>query len=566
MKDSSKLNEANNALDKAIEAFNSTINLSPKGSRDRAGFLNNFGRALRAKYNLTGDVSYLLRSFNAYDEASRSLNSSSSIASISYKLGIRRTFGDIDDMLIETVLKLRDIAAKDSSINGIQQLNWGREAMIYAEGIKSSVLVELLGRRDIPVPSSIPSYLIEREEKLLKELNKIDLPELSRFGDIIISREKSNARSIKLRKREELSSELRELWNQIESCGPESKEYITLRRGNRPLWEDLKNLVKNTSMALLSLFPLAEKTVLFILRAGWDEPKVIEVPIGSEAQLNIWRRFRREVHLYDFTGQLKETWDRDVIQLLKEAFSYLEGVNQVIFSPGRFGCLLPWEALLQKAEIDVNWTTIPNLKIWSLLEKYEIGATGSSLVIGNPKCDLINAETEAQQVAKLLNSTALIGPQAIKETVLKYLPKADIAHFATHAYFSLANPLDSGIVLADGILTIREIIDLNIHLKLLALSACETGMNSSLGGDEMAGFAQGFLLAGARSMLVSLWKVDDLSTASLMTSFYYTWINDNANKAEALNHAMAEIRKCENWKHTFYWGAFTLSGDILKYK
>ncbi len=305
---------------------------------------------------------------------------------------------------------------------------------------------------------------------------------------------------------------------------------------------------------------------MFILRPGWEEPKIVEIPFGSDAQVDMWRRFRREIHLYAYDSQTKETWDRDVIKLLVEACSYLDGVDKVVFSPGRFGCLLPWEALLQKAAVDVDWTTIPNLKIWSLLENYEIEDTGSSLVVGNPKGDLISAETEAQKVAKSLNTTPLIGPQATKETVLDYLPRADIAHFATHAYFSLTNPLDSGIVLADGVLTIREIIDLNLHLKLLVLSACETGMNSSLGGDEMTGFSQGFLLAGARSMLVSLWKVDDLSTASLMTSFYNAWINGGVNKSKALKYAMTEIRKLDNWKHTFYWGAFTLSGDISKFR
>lgn len=567
LRDSSKQKEASDALDKAIAVFEDVINLLPRESRDVIGSHSNLGRALRDKYNLSGNVSFLLRSFHAYKKANKSLNSAFFNASISYKIGVRKRLGDIDDMLIETALKLRELAADDSGIDGIQELNWGREAMVYAEGCKSSILTELLGRRDMSVPSSIPSNLISREEKLLKGLNEIDLLELSRFGGPIITNEISNVMSTKLRKREELSKELGELWNQIELSGPGSKEYIALRRGDRPSWEDLKNLIKNPSTALLSLFPLAKETVLFILREDWDEPTIIEIPIGGEAQLDIWRRFRREVHLYDSVGQLKETWDRDLIQLLKEASNYLEGIDQVIFSPGRFGCLLPWEALLQKAGVNVYLTTIPNLKIWSLIDKSPVN-TGSALVIGNPMGgdDLIHAEEEAQQIAKLFGTKALIGAKATKEAILRCLPEANIAHFATHAYFSLKNPLDSGIILADGVLTIREIIDLNIHLKLLVLSACETGMNSSLGGDEMAGFAQGFILAGARSMLVSLWKVDDQSTGALMAFFYNKWINRNANNAEALSYAMAEIRNRENWKNIYFWGAFTLVGDISKYK
>lgn len=393
------------------------------------------------------------------------------------------------------------------------------------------------------------------------------MPELSRFGKSISSNEGSNALSAKIKKRDELSKELGEIWSQMESFAPDSKDYIALRRGDALTWEELKNIITSPSIALLSLFPLARRTVLFILRADWDEPTILEIPIGSDAQLDIWRRFRREVHLHDPAKPLKETWDSDLIQLLKGASNYLDGIDQIIFSPGRFGCLLPWEALAQKAEIKINIATIPNLKIWPLIDRSPKNI-GSALVIGNPNegDDLIYAEEEARSTAKLLNTAPLIGPQAKKEIVLKCLPKVHVAHFATHAYFSLKDPLDSQIVLADGDLSLREIMDLKIHPKLLVLSACETGMNSSLGGDEMAGFAQGFILAGAEAVLVSLWSIDDLSTASLMESFYNQWINENANNADALYKAMTEIRHCKDWNHTYYWGAFTLIGNISKYK
>jgi hypothetical protein len=455
LRDSSRLEEANDILDNAIESFEEVITLLPEGSRDRAGSYNNLGRALRNKYNLTSDGSHLLKSFDAFDKASKSLSIASYDASISYKFGVRKMLGGIDDMPIETALTLRDLASKDPNIVGIHKLNWGRAAMIHAEGIKSSILVELLGRRDIQAPKSVPSNLIEEEEKLLKEINKIDSRDISRFDEHSISTENPNARPSRLQKRQELISELEDLWTQMESYGPESKEYAALRRGDRPSWEDIKNLAQDASTALLSLFPLAERTVLFILRASWEEPEIVDIPFGSDAQSDMWHRFRREVHLYAHGSQIEETWDRNVIRLLEEARGYLNGVNQVIFSPGRFGCLLPWEALLQRAGLDIDWTAIPNLKIWSLLAKTGDRKKDSSLVIGNPKKDLISAETEACRVAELLKTTPLIGNHATRETVLKYLPNVDIAHFATHAYFSLTNPLDSGIVLADGVLTVR---------------------------------------------------------------------------------------------------------------
>ncbi|HOE46121.1 CHAT domain-containing protein [Methanothrix soehngenii] len=569
LRDSSKRDEANKALEKSISIFKEIVDIFPRESIARIGSLSNLGLALRDKYNLSGDVSFLLRSFYAYREANESMNRSAIIASITYKIGVRKRFGFIDDMLVETAIRLNKLAAQDTLIEGIKEVNWGREAMIYSEGAKSSILSGLLGRRDMPVLGCIPSDLIKREKKLLKELNTIDLLELSKLGELPIKNEKSNARSARLKKSADLSRELADLWRQIELFGPESREYVALRRGDKPSWEDLTSLIKNSSTALLSLFPLAQETVLFILRKDWSEPTMLEISIGSEAQLDIWRRFQREIHLYNSALNLKETWDRDLILLLKKASNYLDGIDQVIVSPGRFGCLLPWEALFQKAGVNVNLTTIPNLKIWSLIDN-QPSDSGPALVIGNPNGgdDLIYAEEEARQIAELLGVTPLIGPQATKEIVFECLPEANVAHFATHAYFSLENPLDSGIILADGVLTIREILKLDIHLKLLVLSACESGMNSSLGGDEMVGLAQGFMLAGAKSMLVSLWKVNDLSTASLMKSYYTRWINEEANNAEALRYAMEEIRNIDEnkWNYTYYWGAFTLVGDVIKYK
>ncbi len=143
------------------------------------------------------------------------------------------------------------------------------------------------------------------------------------------------------------------------------------------------------------------------------------------------------------------------------------------------------------------------------------------------------------------------------------LGEVGLAHFATHAYFAPGSPLDSGIVLADGVLTAREILEHGLRApEFLALSACQTGMSVALGGDEMAGLSQALLYAGARSLLVSLWAVNDPATAYLMTTFYEQWQEAGQDKATALREAMVATRSARPaWAHTYYWGAFTLVGD-----
>jgi hypothetical protein len=95
---------------------------------------------------------------------------------------------------------------------------------------------------------------------------------------------------------------------------------------------------------------------------------------------------------------------------------------------------------------------------------------------------------------------------------------------------------------------------------LLVLSACETGLVGSLGGDELAGLAQAFFHAGARSLVVSLWQVNDLATASLMSGFYSAR-KLGLDKASALTQAMSQVRAQQKWSHPFYWDAFVMMGD-----
>jgi CHAT domain-containing protein len=99
-----------------------------------------------------------------------------------------------------------------------------------------------------------------------------------------------------------------------------------------------------------------------------------------------------------------------------------------------------------------------------------------------------------------------------------------------------------------------------LQADLVVISACQTGIAGILGGDEFAGLAQAFLQAGARSLIVSLWSVDDSSTASFMKAFYSAY-HGGVDKAQALSQAVAHVREQADWQHSFYWGAFVLMGD-----
>ena len=131
-----------------------------------------------------------------------------------------------------------------------------------------------------------------------------------------------------------------------------------------------------------------------------------------------------------------------------------------------------------------------------------------------------------------------------------------LLHLAAHGVFRGDNPLFSFLQLADEPLRLLDVYGLKLRADLVTLSACETGMSQLKGGD-LIGLCRGFFYAGASSLVVSLWRVDDEATAELMTSFYRGLVAGKATCA-ALREAQLEI--LSRYRHPYYWAPFVLVG------
>jgi CHAT domain-containing protein/predicted negative regulator of RcsB-dependent stress response len=143
-------------------------------------------------------------------------------------------------------------------------------------------------------------------------------------------------------------------------------------------------------------------------------------------------------------------------------------------------------------------------------------------------------------------------------------------HFATHGLLDSQSPELSALVLSlideqgvrqDGYLRAHEIFNLNLPAELVVLSACETGLGKEIRGEGLVGLTRGFMYAGARRVVVSLWSVNDRSTAELMKSFYRRMLKDGKRPAEALRDAQIEMLKQEKWRSPYYWAPFILEGE-----
>jgi CHAT domain-containing protein len=150
------------------------------------------------------------------------------------------------------------------------------------------------------------------------------------------------------------------------------------------------------------------------------------------------------------------------------------------------------------------------------------------------------------------------------------LSKYRYVHFATHGYLDSDRPDLSAIVLSlvdengkpqDGFLRAHEIYNLNLPAELVVLSACQTGLGKEIKGEGLVGLTRGFMYAGARRVLVSLWDVNDKATAELMQRFYRRMLKDNQSPAASLRAAQVEMWQQKQWQSPYYWAAFTMQGE-----
>lgn len=188
----------------------------------------------------------------------------------------------------------------------------------------------------------------------------------------------------------------------------------------------------------------------------------------------------------------------------------------------------------------------------------------SALVVG---CSLDgalpNALLEARQVNRRLQGTSLLEDEATRANLEAHAGAARVIHLATHGEFRPDAPLFSTLYLADGPLTATDVFNLELNASLVTLSACQSGASAVGGGDELVGFSRAFLYAGAASLLMSLWRVEDQATAQLMDRFYRALL-DSQRKPAALRQAqLALLRGQEgyHYRHPYYWAPFFLVGD-----
>lgn len=200
----------------------------------------------------------------------------------------------------------------------------------------------------------------------------------------------------------------------------------------------------------------------------------------------------------------------------------------------------------------------PSATVLALCQQRTARVAGRRLVVGVAGPQIPAVAGEVRAVAEELGGAQIqLDEQATLATLLRDAPGCATLHIACHGLFRADNPMFSALKLADGWLTATDVLPLDLDGALVTLSACESGRGKVIGGDEIVGLTRAFFGAGATTLVVSLWVVQDETTAELMSN-WYAQLRAQAAPAQALRGAQLAIKAAH--PHPYYWAPFVLSG------
>jgi CHAT domain-containing protein len=252
-----------------------------------------------------------------------------------------------------------------------------------------------------------------------------------------------------------------------------------------------------------------------------------------------------------------------LIEPLEES---LGGTSRLLVCPHGPLHAVPFHALYDGARHLVETHEVTYAPSASLLRLVSHAARGAAaqadrrgLVLGFGDAAARLAEDEARAVAEALGDASIhVGAQATSERLAEEGRDAYVLHLACHARFVSQSPLASGLRLADGWMTIHDLYGVRIEGGAVVLSGCDTGRSAVGGADELVGLVSGFLAAGASTVMMSLWALNDEAARELLARVYQLWDKRPSGLAAALRTAQLETMRRR--PHPLFWAPFTVLG------
>jgi tetratricopeptide (TPR) repeat protein len=269
--------------------------------------------------------------------------------------------------------------------------------------------------------------------------------------------------------------------------------------------------------------------------------------------------------LSSFLPHLKRNADHYLERLYDKLIKPIEsliGAKRLVIAPSGMLNYVPFNALYdgERYLVEKNQVMLaPSAAVWlALMRKRKHSPRRGALLMAYSDASIPLAEAEVRSIKRYTkNAWTFTGRKATFKTFVENAAQADLIHLACHGQFRSDAPMFSSLHLADGWITVGDLSRQRLNASLVTLSACETGLSEIHTGEEILGLTRGFLSAGARNLIVSLWTVNDEATNRLMADLYQC-LQRGDGPAASLRTAQNEF--ISRGAHPYYWSAFVSIG------
>ena len=550
-----------------------TASLAP-GSRRHAEALFGLARVARATGDKTRAADYLRAAIAALESQIGKLGASEEIRS-QFRAGFHHYYREYIDLLLE--------------------LDQPELAYHILERSRARQFTEMLALRELDF-QELPVAL---NESLKQNAASYDATQARLAG---LAKDKSpDEHETLLRRLSELRAQRNTIIQRLRETSPRlagltHPQPLTLKQVQGTLQADTVLLAYSTGQDRLHIFVVTRDNLRVYSRA-LGEHKIRALVNGFRARIALGRDAPLDPVTRKRAQELYEL-------LLAPVADHIDAKNHLVLMPDGPLHRLPYAALLKDEQYLIEWKPLLNVLSGSVYAELKARASiqANSLVgFGDPDYartahagpasgvsdneatyrgvsnggfkPLPASRQEVEYLKALFGDRAeiFLGQRATEKRAKSLSGETRYLHFATHAVLNENFPLDSGLVLApplktdtdNGVLQAWEIIEqLRLEADMVTLSACETALGKERNGEGLLGLSRAFLHAGARSVLASLWKVEDESTAEFMRHVYRQ-LRDGKSKAEALRAAQLAMIRDTAGGHAanpYHWAGFQLIG------
>ncbi|MDH3545498.1 MAG: CHAT domain-containing protein [Gammaproteobacteria bacterium] len=488
-----------------------------------------------------------------------------------------------------------------------------RAALTTSESARGRMTMDLLREASVDLRSHVDSELLDEERELFEELAAKAQQRDGLVEQRVLDTEKRRKLSILDENMSDLENRLHVVRSALRRSDP---AYLRISPTESIRVEDFQRLLDQDTILLQYSFGNDRSFVWAVTRDSLDAIELADRNSVQQASLAVLGNINALESSQDNQRRLDQDLRRLATYVLHPLAQHLGSKSRLLVVPDGALEYIPFAVLPAANDPDARLietheiVTLPSMSVVMALRARGAAEPEKTIaVFADPVVEardprLGNMQTQSHPVVSLpadplIRSTVSLGrlpstadeakaiaalvPESERYLALGFdanrdqvmsmdLTRYRYLHFATHGIVDARYPALSSLVLSqfdekgngrEGLLRLYDIFDLELNANLVVLSACNTALGRQIRGEGLMGLAQGFMYAGARSLLVSLWQVPDRATAELMARFYENMFDANEPYAPAAALRKAQLTLAENrrWSHPYYWGAFVLLGD-----